>query len=595
MYKLGRMPTVEEKPEKLSSKFLAKAEVVRETVYTDHHRELAKASLADLSIVFDEDVIEEIQKNPDLLFIASTLLELGVANKNGDAVMPSDFLPVASSIKKKYINIEHQRIDVVGAIDEYAFLNNGSYIDDELVHRLIEIGEKVEYIIGGYIWRVVDKAICDFIEQSSALEDEKVSTSFEIFFDYYDICVSPTLKVLDGKIITSNSEDFKRYNSFLKAKGGNGKAGDLNVFRILRGKLILAGAGLVANPASGIKGVLALNEANIVVESIESADVDNDLDDNDDEPDDLDDKNDPEDPDDKEGDDKDESSSNVIEKPKFNNMQELMEQFKAHKNESFAAKNPNISYIITPVLSVNTQTTTIDKISKMPITIKNVEDIQSNWSELQKPEAQASVVTEFIRQKLEEESLRFAEAQKAKEVEIEAAKAAQVAADAEIVELKAKHEALVLKLAELEQKQAVAEAQTAFDNRMAEVEAEFELDDEISKLIVEEVRELQTDEAFAGWLTKKKVLLKDKTKAAVKAKKDKAEATKAAAIAAGVKPEAFAGEEINFAEVLASVKPVQANEAVTTTVVETASLKDQIRAKFASKTTVNGVKVSKTA
>ena len=239
---------------KLSAKFLASAKVIKA-----NDEKLAQAASLDiLANVFDDDIVEDIKNNPDLLFIASTLLKLGYANKNGDAIMPVDFIPIVNNFKNKYINIEHSRKDIVGAINEFAFKSGDIYIEDDVVQRLIELDEPVEFVIGGFVWRVVNDDLCKLIEESSALQDDKISTSFEIFFEYYDICVSPSLRVLDGKIYTAEDKEFESYNKLLRYNNGSGKLGDMNVFRILRGPLVPAGAGLVSNPASGIKGVLAL-------------------------------------------------------------------------------------------------------------------------------------------------------------------------------------------------------------------------------------------------------------------------------------------------------------------------------------------------
>ena len=79
-----------------------------------------------------------------------------------------------------------------------------------------------------------------------------------------------------------------------------------------------------------------------------------------------------------------------------------------------------------------------------------------------------------------------------------------------------------------------------------------------------------------GALERLDVRLKDKSKKALKEKKDKFEEAKASAIKAGVKPEALAGENIDFVAVMANLKEVSANEAVTQATAETVDLKAQI-------------------
>jgi hypothetical protein len=111
--------------------------------------------------------------------------------------------------------------------------------------------------------------LANAIELASAQESYRISTSFELLFDNYDIAigVNGNKDALVAKIIREGDVDFAKYDGLLRCNGGSGKEGDDIIFRILKGDIIPAGAGIVAKPASGIKGILSVSADDVVEEN----------------------------------------------------------------------------------------------------------------------------------------------------------------------------------------------------------------------------------------------------------------------------------------------------------------------------------------
>ena len=76
-------------------------------------------------------------------------------------------------------------------------------------------------------------------------------------------------------------------------------------------------------------------------------------------------------------------------------------------------------------------------------------------------------------------------------------------------------------MADLEKEKAAKAAEEKFIQRMAELDESYELTDEDRKILAEQIKELD-DEAYTGFNTNISVLLRDKSKEALKAKAEEA-------------------------------------------------------------------------
>jgi hypothetical protein len=80
----------------------------------------------------------------------------------------------------------------------------------------------------------------------------------------------------------------------------------------------------------------------------------------------------------------------------------------------------------------------------------------------------------------------------------------------------------------LQKEKADRDKVDSFNAHMSEVCASYELPEDVTKIVVDDLKSLATEEAFAAWKTKASTLLKSYSKAEAKAKKDKEAADKAA-------------------------------------------------------------------
>jgi hypothetical protein len=224
--------------------------------------------------------------------------------------------------------------------------------------------------------------------------------------------------------------------------------------------------------------------------------------------------------------------------------------------------------------------------------IAKIEDIEAQFESFTKLPAKEA--TASIQKIMETEVLKisekFAADLKAKEDEAKAALTAKAELEERATNLGKAVEELQGKLAQIEQVQAQAAAEQKFNERMAALDEEFDLDgeDDVRALLVEEIKEITTDEVFASYMDKKKKLMKEKTKAY---KKQKAECMKDKMAKAGVKVEVDE-KTLDFKEVFASVTP--ANEAlIPNSSPANEDFKTKFAKAFAEGVSVEGVKTTK--
>lgn len=448
--------------------------------------QLAIASLESLTGIFDQEVLQKIAQNPDILYIVSNLILADYANLNDDCVRLEDLYKVAPLFKSKFLDLEHNRSEVKGFIDEIGW---SAYPNNELINEedVLKYETPVQLVIGGVIWRVVDPELANLIEEASNENSEsyqKLSESFELLFDSYTIAVGPDRYVKNARIIDRDSSEWERFDKILRKNGGTGKDGANLVYRVLGGDLLPVGAGIVKNPASGIRGIAVVTQ----------------------------------------------DSQLEVEEPIDN------DDGLAKANE-IIIKNPEIC---------------VTK-NKSIIMLTKLDDIKDpvKWDTLNKLEAVAAFesIQKTFEVALLEKSTEWANQLAEKDALAKAATEKQT-------ETAARAEALSLAVAELTKKlegiEAAEKAKLAeanFNSRMGALDEAFDLEDEDRALLVEEVREVATQEAFAAWFDKKKKLMKEKTKAYKKAQADKMTAECAKAGVTLVINE----KTLDVSEVLASV------------------------------------------
>lgn len=569
------MPSVLEKLQKLRKEYKHQAFFAAATKVVPVEEEgvqIAKASLDNLSAAFAPDMYEKLKTNPDLLAVASNLIQADAANLNDDCIMYEDLVSVARDFIDKYIDEEHDTSKIFGVIKSVGFSKVGT---DEPIADVLAISDRfsVQLVIAGYLWYLVDPNLCEMIETSSSLNDQKFSTSFEVLYNGYWVGVGPTRNVADARIIVPQDKDFKLYSKMLRKNGGSGKDGENIVFCILK-DILPVGAGIVAAPASGIKGVLTVDAQNLPADPVEAAleKINDNL-----------------------ATELPSAIPELVEAMQGRSFREVAEAAAELAKKGLSTEEvvelltkPVESFIQTEEISVSTSTISNLQETNMKIELKSKEDISAKWAELVKNEANASTITDFIIEQYEKPARKFAEDIQAQKEIVTTVEANKAEAETKVKELEASVAALTQKLAELEAAAAAAAQAEVFGNRMAELDNVFELDDEIRNILVDEVKSLSTDEAFAAWMDKKKKLMKDKTKKDIKDKKDAAELAAAALAVAS----ASVVPKVDVAAVVASTTEIP-NQAVSSAPAATETLAQKIHNAFHKNVKIGGKTLEK--
>ena len=142
--------------------------------------------------------------------------------------------------------------------------------------------------------------------------------------------------------------------------------------------------------------------------------------------------------------------------------------------------------------------------------IMKINTIQDITEESMK-ELTASSISVFIEEELKRASEKFAEEKGAVEAALKTNQEKNEALTVSHDSMKAELEKVQAALTELQKLKADRDAQETFNSRMAEFDAEFDLDDEDRKVLANEMNEM-AEETFAAFKKKMAVLMKEKKK-----------------------------------------------------------------------------------
>ncbi len=246
----------------LSTKYKYKMEcsaTVKIVVPTDTDTYLAKASLDNLKQYFPAEISPD--ESPDLLYIALAGFNGGICNKNGDGVTKQTAINIAEKFKNKYIDLEHDRKQIVGNIIGYGFTKHGE-TESITKEEALAYDGPIDVILSGYVWQMINEELSNEIIESaneSSLKYGRISGSWEVLYNDYEICVG-SRNIHEGQII-SESTEIESYSKYLRSNGGKGidNKGQ-EVFKVIKGDCLPVGLGLVGAPAGMVKGVSILED-----------------------------------------------------------------------------------------------------------------------------------------------------------------------------------------------------------------------------------------------------------------------------------------------------------------------------------------------
>jgi len=460
---------------------------IRPVVSEEKDKYLSVASLDKLRKFLPEINTED---NVDLLPVAFDACVVNRVNKNGDVIDGETAAKIAKNFVNKPINIEHNRKQVIGCILSANFSKFGS--NESLAEADIKsMKTPFNITLGGVIWKVVDKDLADQIEESNDPTSDNymsISASWELGFNDYNIVVLDNgEKNIENATIVSDAAEVEKIKDYLRGFGGNGKLGDdKSVYRQVLGKVVPLGIGFTLNPAADVQGVATPPEEPIKIEL------------------------------------KTNKSSEEI---------ELKEEEKAEiVEEPVLASENNIS-----------QEESLDvKKERIYMKITKIEDITDSLLK----EVTANSIVDFVAEELKKANETFLAEKSAQENELKAANEKIATVTAEHDAVKKQVEELGQKLATIEAEKEAKAKEEAFNLRMASFDEEFDLSDEDRKVLASDIKDL-TEDTFSAYKSKMSVLMKEKNKAAKKAKMAKEEEMKASVASQEVKASEEVAQEIS--------------------------------------------------
>ena len=235
--------------------------IIKSVISEEKDKYLALASLEDIGPYIPE---VDTDKNIDLLPIAFNAFVANRVNKNGDVVDSVTAVEIARSFHNKPINVEHNRMRVVGVVlvAGYSEFGTDKPLSEE---QAIAMNSPFNITLGGVAWKVVNSTVTDKLEEASdptSSEYLSISASWELGFNDYNLALTKeSEKNLENAEIIDDDDVIDELKSNLRALGGEGVVEDgRNVYRQVVGNVVPLGIGLTQTPAADVQGVLVKPE-----------------------------------------------------------------------------------------------------------------------------------------------------------------------------------------------------------------------------------------------------------------------------------------------------------------------------------------------
>ena len=430
--------------------------------------QISDASLQQLQPLIPKSI--DFEKNIDLLGVAFNAAVVNRFNKNDDGIDTATALAIKDYFVNKPTNIEHQKQKVVGHIVSSAFTDfpTNNIIDDKKVKGLTS---SFNIACAAVIYRTVNPAFSQLLEDDGLELEHKISASWEIGFN--DYCIALGSRNLDEAELITDKAKIAELSHYLRAHEGPGELSDgTKIYRLVVGNIYPLGIGFTTNPAAEVEGLLINERPEMVPEEIALA-------------------------------------------PQVD--AKFIKNLKTPKNKISQTDKTDVNSNQTPCNSkLIMESEILDKLER----VLAEHDYAKEFSK----EAVANIgefVQEAIRQKSDE---YVAEKEKVANAEENLIKAAEAHKES-LAEVEAKLAATQEKISELEASNRAREAKETFNNRMGVVDEVYELVDEDRKILAKELGDLDIeDEAFAEYQERIEVLWRHKNKEVIKAQKEKFEA-----------------------------------------------------------------------
>ena len=430
---------------------------------------VSKANLSSLKSIVPSNI--DFENNEDLMGVAFNGAVANQFNLNDDGIDLATALKYKDLFLHKPTNIEHNQDVIVGhivgcSLSDYD-TNEIITSEDLEARQLVTPNLPVNIALSSVVYKSINPSFANLLSKANNEDDDlyqAVSTSWEVMFGNFSIAVTNGGRDFSDIVeIISKEEEVAANMEYLRAFDGPGILPDgRRIFRLITGEILPVGIGFTTNPAASVKGV-------IVAENSDE----------------------------------------------------------------------------TPEPALDVEASESEKIKKN-ISQSNQTDVNHNKSITMNPEEIVAQIQELVNQSKEEDSQfseksvanvakQIADSIKVKNEEFLAEKE-QLEKDQEALAKKEKEQEEILsslqqelaaaksELEELTSKQLAAEAKALFNSRMDAIDQEYELSDEDRAIIASEVKNLDSsEEGFASYQEKVKVLFAHKSKEFIKAQAEELE------------------------------------------------------------------------
>ena len=439
--------------------------------YICNFSEHIQASNSSLEDVFSTASLEPLKdiippgidfsKNIDLVGVAFNAAVANRFNKNGDGIDSKTAVAIKDYFIHKPTNIEHQRNKVVGHVIGSSLSRFG---DNEIISEEEAVLEEGPFNIAlsAVVYKTVNPKFANLIEQSVDSESEfyeKVSASWEVGFNDYDIVLGGK-DLREGEIIIDESQK-EEFKSFLKAYGGKGTTEDgVEVHRLIKGNIYPLGIGFTANPAAEVKG--------LVVED-------------------------------------DSASRFTIKSSEGENFEKIEIKSDILKEKSSHSKKDNV------ILSKNPNNRNI---MEKEILDQITETLEAQASSKKLSEEAIASITKVFHDAIIQKNEQWQKDKESLTEEKEGLVKASQEASEEIKTLKKELSGTSEEIETLKSQIEARELTDKFNDRMSELDDQFQLEDEDRILLASDLKNLNaSEEAYAEYKEKLSVMWKHKTKA----------------------------------------------------------------------------------
>lgn len=219
---------------------------------------LSQASLETLKKIVPAGV--ELSDNKSLIPVAFDSCVINRANKNHDVVDTETGIKIAKLFPNTPIDIEHDRMNIIGHILGYAF-TKFAYPNEEttILDEAAVAASKNPFTVSlsGVVYKSVNssfiKALLENVDPESP-NYRSISASWELGFNAFSLMVG-SKNFAEAEII-SDPDKIDKMMFHLKRFGGSGKLEDGRaVYCLLQGEVCPLGIGFTTSPAAEVSGV----------------------------------------------------------------------------------------------------------------------------------------------------------------------------------------------------------------------------------------------------------------------------------------------------------------------------------------------------